>query len=95
MRPILLLALLALPTDAQAQVARCTDHATMVRVLAERWGESRQAIGLDASGAVVEIFASEATGTWTLVVTAPGGPSCIYAAGQAFERTEEAEGDPA
>lgn len=95
MRLLLLLTLLAVPAVAQAQVARCADHATMVRLLAERWGESRQAVALDASGALVEVFASEETGSWTIVVTAPAGPSCIYGAGHAFERVEEVPGEPA
>ncbi len=46
-------------------------------------------IALDAGNAVVEIYASSETGTWTLVVTEPGGPSCMIASGHAFEMLAE------
>ncbi len=83
-----LLALAAAPAAAQG-AATCADHATMVRTLAERWGESRQSIGLDDANAVVELFASRETGTWTLTVTRPGGPTCMVAAGRAWEPVSE------
>lgn len=74
---------------AQAQTGNCADHEAMVRHLAEGWGESRQSIALDASNAVVELFASPETGTWTLTVTRPGGPTCMIASGHAFEMLAE------
>jgi hypothetical protein len=36
------------------------------------------------------VFASEETGTWTIAVTRPGGPTCIVAAGEHFEALAEA-----
>lgn len=90
LRPtILAIALAALGGAAQAQTGNCSDHETMVRHLAEGWGESRQSIALDASNAVVELFASPETGTWTLTVTRPGGPTCMIASGHAFEMLAE------
>lgn len=74
---------------AQAQGAQCSDHGVMIRHLAENWGESRQSIGLDAGNAMVELFASADTGTWTLTVTQPGGQTCMVASGHAFEMTNE------
>jgi hypothetical protein len=61
----------------------------MVRHLAEGWGESRQSIALDGANAMVELYASSETGTWTLVVTTPGGPSCMVASGHSFETLAE------
>ena len=58
--------------------------------LAEGWGESRQSIGLGADNAVVEVFASPETGTWTITVTRPGGPTCMVASGDAWEAVAEA-----
>jgi hypothetical protein len=75
---------------AQAQGAQCSDHGTMIRHLAENWGESRQSIALDAGNSMVELFASADTGTWTLTVTEPGGPTCMVASGHAFEMLQEA-----
>jgi hypothetical protein len=78
----------ALPAAAQA-AGSCTAHDDMVRHLAEGWGESRQAIALDSGSAMVEVYANADTGTWTLTVTQPGGPTCMVASGQAFEMVKE------
>jgi hypothetical protein len=76
--------------DANAQARNCADHAQIVERLAESYGESRQSIGLGSDNAVVEVFASVETGSWTIVVTRPGGPSCLVAAGQSFQQVAEA-----
>ena len=34
---------------------------------------------------VVEVFASDVTGTWTITQTLPGGRTCVIAAGRAVE----------
>lgn len=82
---------LALAASAvQAQSMQCADHDVMVRHLAEGWGESRQSIALDAGNSMVELFASPETGTWTMTVTRPGGPTCMIASGHAFEMLSEA-----
>lgn len=78
-----LVGLSLLPTLAQA--VTCADHAALSERLAETWGESRQSIGLGTNGAVMEVFASLETGTWTIAMTQPGGPTCIVAAGEHFE----------
>jgi hypothetical protein len=79
--------LTANPTGAQT--GNCADHAQVVERLAERYGESRQSIGLGGDNAVVEVFASMDTGSWTITVTQPGGPTCLVAAGQAYQYLNE------
>ncbi len=75
--------------QAQAQTGNCADHAQVVQRLAERYGESRQSIGLADDNAVVEVFAAPDTGSWTITVTRPGGPTCLVAAGQAYQFVNE------
>ena len=41
-------------------------------------------------GAVMEVFASDDTGTWTITVTLPNGLTCLIAAGESFEVLAEA-----
>ena len=41
------------------------------------------------ANAVIEIFASEETGTWTITVTSVHGMTCLVASGQAFETLAE------
>lgn len=91
LKHLLFVALLLPAGGAAAQGAStCTTHAEMARVLAERWGESRQSMGLDAAGAALEVWASAETGTWTITLTRPGGPTCMVASGQAWEHVAEA-----
>jgi hypothetical protein len=85
---------------AEAGTAVCADRTVIVGRLAAEYGETRQAIGLASASQVVEIFASEETGSWTITVTRPDGTTCLMAAGQHFEELEEeitpaASGDPA
>lgn len=82
------LSLAALP--AHSQNSNCAPHQMVVERLAEGWGESRQSIGLGADNSLVELFASPETGTWTITVTQPGGPTCMVASGQAFQHLAEA-----
>ena len=75
---------------ASAQSRNCAEHAAVVERLADGYGESRQSIGIAANNTVVEVFASTETGTWTIVVTQPGGPTCLVASGEAFQVLAEA-----
>ena len=73
-------------TDVAAQTGRnCAARETVVERLATGYGETRQSVGLGSNNAVVEVFASAETGTWTITVTVPGGPTCLVASGQSFE----------
>ncbi|MEM6888661.1 MAG: hypothetical protein AAF636_11035 [Pseudomonadota bacterium] len=77
---------LASTTDVLAQANRnCGPRAAVVDRLAEGYGESRKSMGLGANNAVVEVFASDETGTWTITVTMPNGMTCLVASGQSFE----------
>lgn len=77
--------------DAVAQAGRnCAPRDAVVSRLAEGYGETRRSMGLGANNAVVEVFASEETGTWTITVTSPNGLTCLVASGQSFETLAEA-----
>lgn len=68
----------------------CGQREFVLERLADRYGESRQSIGLGANNQVVEVFASLETGTWTITVTTPAGMTCLVASGQSFETLSEA-----
>ena len=75
---------------AQSSSARkCGQRDRVVQSLAAKYGESRQSIGLGAKNQVVETWASDETGTWTITVTHPNGMTCLMASGQAFENVSE------
>jgi hypothetical protein len=54
-------------------------------MLAERYQERREAIGLSDAGLLMEVFVSPG-GTWTILITSPAGFTCIIAAGDSFEK---------
>jgi hypothetical protein len=70
--------------------ANCGPRDAVLRQLAETFGETRQSVGIGSDNAVVEIFASDETGSWTILVTLPSGVSCLVASGQSFEEVAEA-----
>ena len=67
----------------------CGDRTTVVARLAETYGETRQALGIAGSSAVVEVYASPETGTWTILVTLADGTACLVASGEAWEAVAE------
>jgi hypothetical protein len=76
--------------QAVAQTRNCAVREVIVSRLADRYGESRQGIGLGQDNSVIEVFASAETGTWTILVTLPSGVACLVASGEAWERLAEA-----
>lgn len=79
------------PRTAEAQQTRnCGPRDLVVTRLAEGYGETRKSMGLGANNTVIEVFASDESGTWTIVVTTPNGVTCLVASGQAFETLAEA-----
>ncbi|WP_442920375.1 hypothetical protein [Marinovum sp. 1_MG-2023] len=67
----------------------CAPRPKVIARLAEKYGETRQSIGLGSQNAVVEVFASQETGSWTIIVTMANGVTCLLASGQAFETLAE------
>lgn len=89
---VLLLVVMSLwPSLAHAQAA-CGPHDVLLEHLADLYGEARLTVALDRAGNMIETYANLDTGTWTITVTTPGGPTCIIGAGQAFELVAEAAG---
>lgn len=82
---------LATSTQAAAQSQRNVgSRAAVVERLASGYGETRQSVGIGANNAMVEVYASNETGSWTILVTMPTGMSCLVASGQSFEEVAEA-----
>ena len=69
---------------AAAEGASCGPHDQVVQQLEERFGETRRSVGLTAEGLLMELFAADGSGSWTITLTRPGGPTCLVGAGQAF-----------
>lgn len=67
---------------AEAQgLMRCADREVIVERLINRYGESLTATGMNRQQ-VMEIWTSEETGSFTVLLTSPDGMSCIAATGR-------------
>lgn len=82
-----LVTVLALALCTPAFARSCGQRAQIVERLAERYGEHRTGRGLAHNNGLVELFASEETGTWTILITLPTGETCMVAAGDFWEQT--------
>jgi hypothetical protein len=73
---------------AETPARPCAERSTVIARLAERYGETLQSLGLQTNSSILEVYASEATGTWTILLTRPNGVACLVASGQAWEKLE-------
>jgi hypothetical protein len=76
------------------QIARaepqCGPRDLVLQSLADRYGETRRSLGLAGPTQVMELFASDETGTWTITLTMPDGVTCMVASGQGYQTIDEA-----
>lgn len=98
MRIFLALLTICLPFAAHAQQGQCAPRDRVVAHLAAKYSETRRSVGLAANNMVLEVFASEETGSWTITVTSAQGITCLVASGQNFQAVQDdppATGSPA
>ncbi len=73
--------MVAIATQAQAQMV-CGKRADMVEDMRQIYGEVRRGYGVSTNeGSVFEVWASDVTGTWTILKTTPNGLTCVMAVG--------------
>lgn len=77
-------------TNNNSNNGNCAPRDRVIERLSITYGETRQSIGVGSNNAVVEVFASPDTGTWTITVTLPTGLTCLVASGQGYEALAEA-----
>ena len=72
-------------TTATAQEMACGAREEMVERLQRSFGEAQTGLGLISEARILEVWSSEETGTWTILMTEAGGQSCMVAAGEAWK----------
>ena len=73
------------PPVAEAQQVRfCAPRDSVVTQLEKRFAERRIAIGLQSTATLMELWGSEETGTFTVLLTGATGQSCVLASGGAL-----------
>ena len=86
--PALSAAMLAGPALAQDRgtpLSTCGDQEHVASYLRDNFNEVPVSLGLQADGRMLQVFASEESGTWTMVTTSPNGTTCIIGAGEAWQ----------
>lgn len=81
-----LILLLTACTAPQAQPAamNCAPREAVVAALEANYGEHQVGRGINADGALIELFASPNGETWTLISSGPDGISCWITDGRAW-----------
>lgn len=59
----------------------CSPREIVAERLGDGYHELQLATGVQTNGNVIEIWASPATGTWTILMTVPNGTSCVMSSG--------------
>jgi hypothetical protein len=75
----------AQPPPQAALTPACHNHADLAEMLNQKYAERPSALGVQANGHLVEVFAANDGTSWTIVVTRPDGWSCIVAVGENWE----------
>lgn len=93
---VLALAPLTPPAIAQSNgQAICGQRDAIINTLSSRYGETARSIGMGPGNRIVEVYASDETGTWTITVTSADGLTCLMASGASYETLiQPAPGEP-
>lgn len=86
-----------LPSQRSRRARRachCHDANEIAKQLGNKYDEAPVAFGLQSNGHLLQVYASEDKGTWTVVSTSPAGVSCIVAAGKRWESLPHVKEDP-
>lgn len=96
-RIALALILIFAASSVDAHNRLCGPRDSLVSQIEGQHGETRRSVGLQRNAQVMETYANDETGSWTIIVAMPSGLACLVAAGEAFHEYRPApppEGDP-
>ncbi|KNG93625.1 hypothetical protein [Pseudaestuariivita atlantica] len=75
------LTLAVAPLAVEAQTGGCKLRDSLTSELETRYGEQITGAGLRSKDAMIELWQSPETGSWTMLMTRPDGTACIIAHG--------------
>ena len=73
---------------AKGQNIPCGDRGVVLEHLKKHFGEKRSAVGVTANGRLIEIMTGP-QGSWTILVSYPGGPTCLILNGEGWRQIVE------
>lgn len=86
-RLAIILALLCGP--AWGQASNCANRALVVAKLAGKYGEAQIGAGLQNQTHIFEVWVSDESGTFTILMTRADGSTCIMASGRNWRAGDE------
>ncbi|MCH6578056.1 MAG: hypothetical protein IH807_09525 [Proteobacteria bacterium] len=86
---LLSLALFAGSSSIVAAQMWCVERVDMLDRLASEYGEELIEVKMMEEHGLLEVLKSPTKGTWTLLLTKPGGISCVLATGRGLGTDEE------
>lgn len=69
--------------SAAAQMPPCAPREQIVERLAAEFGEEPISVAVTSTGDLLELLASP-QGSWSIIVTKAGGPTCLMSAGEGW-----------
>jgi hypothetical protein len=89
---LLSLALFAGSSSIVAAQMLCVERVDMLNRLASEYGEELIEVKMMEEHGLLEVLKSPTRGTWTLLLTKPGGISCVLATGKGLDTDENDHG---
>lgn len=87
------LSLSFLATAAAAQPP-CAERQKLVKQLASKYQELSVAFGVAKGGNLLEVLTRDDGETWSIILTDPGGRSCLIAAGESWREANPQPSGP-
>jgi hypothetical protein len=84
-KAILISTALLLASSAASAEVPCGKRDKIIDWLAAKYQEEPVASGISSKGALLEVLSSEDGDTWTILLTAPNGTTCVVDTGQAWQ----------
>lgn len=76
---------LILAATMASAAPQCGTRTLVLGQLTEKYGETLHGMGIANNNAVMEVYASPSSGSWTITVTLPDGRMCLVASGQGYQ----------
>ena len=82
MKSLVLASTMIVASSASAiAMPQCGDRDHVIGSLSETYSEQHIASGFQSTAGLMEIWASDSDGTWTILLTRPDGQTCVVASG--------------
>ena len=90
----ILAVLVLVPSSVASAPARCDVREKVLAHLETNFGEIVAIRGVSSNGGLLEVTVNRERGSWTIVVTAPGGPACLALFGGAWQDLRDPDPGP-